>query len=150
MHELIHRLGLIVVLTSTFAACGGSTTGDPSSSGGQSNAGGGAGVGGGTGNSCDVVTFTSATVSCADAAACLKTQCGSALAQCLGSDYLAGNYGASPCAEYGNCVKGCNCDSTCSNRDCALSTTCQTCLNGPLLTCAAQQCAAAYAGCFRG
>lgn len=148
MHELIHRLGLIVVLTSTLAACGGSTTGDPSSSGGQSNAGGGASVGGGTGNSCDVVTVTAARVSCATAAACLKTQCGSALAQCLGSDYLAGSYGTSACAEYATCVKGCNCDSTCSD-GCALSTNCQTCLNGPLLTCAVQQCAAAYAQCLR-
>ncbi len=148
MHELIHRLVLNLVLTSTLAACGGSTTGG--TDGGPSNAGGSTGAGGGTGNSCDVETVTAARVQiCATAAACLKTQCGSALAQCLGSDYLAGSYGSSPCAEYATCVKTCNCDATCSD-SCALSTTCQTCLNGPLLTCAVQSsCAATYLACFK-
>jgi hypothetical protein len=147
MQRLIHRLVLIVVLTSTLADCGGSTTGD--ADGGPSNAGGSAAVGGGTGNSCDVVTVAAANVQiCATAAACVKSQCNTALTQCLGADYLRGNYGASPCAEYANCVNGCNCVKTCSDA-CGLSSACQTCLTGPMLTCAIQSCAAAYVACTR-
>lgn len=147
MQQLIRRLVLIVVLTSTLADCGGTTTGG--SDGGPSSAGGSTAAGGSTGNSCDVVMVTAASVGiCAKAAACLEPQCASALVQCLGSDYLQGSYGSAPCAEYATCVKGCNCDSTCSNNNCALSTTCQTCLNGPLLTCAIQStCAATYLAC---
>lgn len=145
MQQLIHQLVLNLVLTSTLAACGGSTTGGPD--GGQSRTG--ASTGGSTGNSCDVVTVTAVTVSCESAANCVTGSCTAALSQCLGTDYLNGNFGSSPCAEYATCVKGCNCVKSCSDASCALSSTCQTCLNGPMLTCAIQSCAAAYFACTR-
>ena len=137
------RFGTVLVLALMLTACGGSTS-DPKDAGGASGIGGSA-AGGNTSSSCDVINATAANVQlCEAAAACTKTQCVPALAQCLGPDYAQGNYASAPCSEYANCVKTCNCISSCSS-NCAISSTCQTCLQQQLLPCVAQSSCASVA-----
>jgi hypothetical protein len=70
----------------------------------------------------------------------------------MGDNYQSGIYAGKECSDYANCVKACNCDSTCANANCALSTVCGDCLNVQLLPAVMQSehCAAIAFRCING
>lgn len=138
-----HRLQTIIGILALGALVGcGSSDSDGSGAGGS----------GGQSASCDPVAFAtlknagSNAKVCSAFVQCLGSKCGDDAKECAGPDYAQGKY-TGTCGAYYDCVKACNCETTCVDKCKPDTLACSECLSVKLGYGCTMPCASEVASC---